>query len=288
MAGDAIGSQYRLLRAIGRGAMGTVWEADGPTGRVAVKVLRAEVADDPEVVERFLRERSILLTLRSPHIVAVHDLVAEGTRLAIVMDLVEGEQLRDIIEREGTIAPRRAVALTAAVLEGLAAAHAQGVVHRDVKPENILVHTRGGTEQVALVDFGVAWITEHAATAGTDIVGTPAYMAPEVAVGGTPDDRADVYAAGVVLHEMLFGRPPFAGGSVARVRQAHRDGILVRPSGVSEPLWTAVASMLAVDARTRPAGCGRGCGAGRPVEHRGSRAAVPGRLDSPGRPSDRA
>ena len=129
-------------------------------GGVAIKVLRADVADDPEVVERFLRERAILLTLRSPHIVSVRDLVSEGSQLAIVMDLVDGEQLRDTITREGTLAPPRAVAITGAILDGLAAAHAQGVVHRDVKPENILLHSVDGTEQVALVDFGVAWITD--------------------------------------------------------------------------------------------------------------------------------
>jgi hypothetical protein len=249
---EAIGSGYRLVRRIGRGAMGTVWEADGPTGRVAVKVLRPDLADDPEVVDRFLREREVLTRLpRSPHIVAVRDLVADGGRLAIVMELVAGEQLRALLARDGTFAPRRALAVVTQLLEGLAVAHARGVVHRDVKPENIIVDDTDG-DRVAIVDFGVAWITEHAALRTTGIVGTPTYMAPEVASGAPPDGRADVYSAGIVLFELLFGRPPFRGSTVADVLRARRKGAIVRPAGVPDDLWNALTAMLDTEPAARP------------------------------------
>jgi len=249
---EAIGSGYRLVRRIGRGAMGTVWEADGPTGRVAVKVLRPDLADDPEVVDRFLREREVLTRLpRSPHIVAVRDLVAEGDRLAIVMELVDGEQLRTLLTRDGTLAPRRALAIVAQLLDGLAVAHARGVVHRDIKPENVIVDDTDG-DRVAIVDFGVAWITEHAALRTTGIVGTPTYMAPEVAAGASPDGRADVYSAGIVLFELLFGSPPFRGATVAEVLRARRKGVVRRPAQVSDDLWAALTAMLDAGPEARP------------------------------------
>src|SRR6478735_1642635 len=232
--------------------MGTVWSATGPTGRVAIKILRSDLAADPDLVDRFLRERTVLTTLRSPHIVAVRDLVVEGPRLAIVMDLVDGEELRRLIERDGSVAPVRALGIIGQVLAGLAAAHAAGVVHRDVKPENILLDQSGPTDRIALVDFGVAWITERAAMRATGIVGTPRYMAPEIAAGATPDDRADVYAAGVVLYELLFGRPPFAGTSVAGVLRAHREHEIERPPGVPDPLWAVLVALLARDPARRP------------------------------------
>jgi hypothetical protein len=247
-----MGSGYRLVRRIGRGAMGTVWEAEGPTGRVAVKVLRPDLADDPEVVDRFLREREALTRLpRSPNIVAVRDLVAEGGRLAIVMELVTGEQLRTLLTREGPFAPRRALAIVTQLLDGLAVAHGSGVVHRDIKPENVIVDDTDG-DRVAIVDFGVAWITEHAALRATGIVGTPTYMAPEVAAGTSPDGRADVYSAGIVLFELLFGRPPFRGATIAEVVRARRNGVIERPAGVHDDLWDALTAMLDTEPAARP------------------------------------
>jgi Serine/threonine protein kinase len=252
VAGDSIGSGYRLVVPIGQGAMGTVWDAEGPAGRVAIKVLRADLTDDADIVDRFLRERAILLSLRSPHIVSVRDLVVEGDRLAIVMDLVDGADLRAILRRERTLPAARAIAIVRQVLEGLADAHAQGVVHRDVKPENVLVTLRGGVESIRLVDFGVARIIEHAATGATGVVGTPSYMAPEIAMGHAPRGSTDVYAAGVLLYEMLFSRPPFHGDTVAQVLHAQQTAKLVRPGGVPNPLWKVLRSMLARRPDRRP------------------------------------
>ncbi len=240
------------MEPIGRGAMGTVWSAEGPAGRVAIKILRSDLTGDADVVDRFLRERAILLSLRSPHIVSVRDLVVEGDRIAIVMDLIDGADLRATLRRERTLPADRAIAIVRQVLEGLADAHAEGVVHRDVKPENVLLTLRAGVESIRLVDFGVARIIEHATTGTTGVVGTPNYMAPEITMGRTPQGSTDVYAAGVLLYEMLFGRPPFTGETVAQVLHAQQTAKLVHPDGLPTPLWKVIHSMLGRRPDRRP------------------------------------
>jgi hypothetical protein len=168
------------------------------------------------------------------------------------MDLVDGEDLRAVLRRDGTLSPDRAIAIVRQVLEGLADAHAQGVVHRDIKPENVLLTRRDGDESIRLVDFGVARITEHASTAATGVVGTPNYMAPEIASGRVPAGGADVYAAGVVLHEALFGRPPFVGATVAQVLHAQQTAKLERPGGTPDALWKVLRRMLDRRPERRP------------------------------------
>ncbi len=144
------------------------------------------------------------------------------------------------------------------MLDGLAAAHTIGVVHRDVKPENVIVTGTPGSEDVRLVDFGVAQITGQASTGAAGVVGTPSYIAPEVGEGRTPDGAADVYAAGVLLYELLFGRPPFIGGSVAEVTRAQIEQPLVKPAQVSQALWSVIAQMLSRKPGRRPTAFGAG------------------------------
>jgi serine/threonine-protein kinase len=238
--------------------MGQVWMGSiRATGEaVAVKVLNPEYGSDPEVVSRFLQERSILMGLHSPHLVGVRDLVAEGETLAIVMDLVQGGDLRRYLGASGpTLAPAFAAGLTAQVLTGLAAVHAAGIVHRDLKPENVLLD-RGGDEDLPicrLSDFGIARLTAGPGlTKTTGLIGTPEYMPPEVAGEENPGPGADLYAAGIMLYELVAGRTPFSGGAAVAVLRRHMDEAPARPDGVPDPLWELIAELLAKRPELRP------------------------------------
>jgi serine/threonine protein kinase, bacterial len=213
-----IGSSYLAHDVIGRGASGTVWRGAGPDGPVAIKVLRPELAGDEEIVARFLRERSLLTRLRHPHLVAVRDLVAEGDTLALILDLVEGPTLRACLDRSGALRPDEAAETVAGVSEALRVIHDAGVVHRDVKPENVLLAAAGHGTRPMLTDLGVALLAGCGRlTAPSGLVGTPDYVAPETISGARPTPAADVYATGVLLYELLAGRTPFGADHPAAV-----------------------------------------------------------------------
>jgi len=257
-AGVALGASYRLEERLGRGATGEVWRAvDRRTDEVvAAKLLRQEHTSDQDLVGRFIRERSILTGLRHPHVVAVRDLVVEGDRLAIIMDFVDGGSLRDVLTHEGPLPPQRAAAVVAAVLDGLAAAHAQGILHRDLKPDNVLL-SRSWRDldpgAVRLSDFGVSRMVADGRGTTTGLMGTPEYMAPELLVTGTCDLSADVYGAGILLYELLAGRTPFAGPGTDYTI-AHRHVASVPPPlPVPEGLARQLEAMLAKDPTARPA-----------------------------------
>ncbi|MFI6183958.1 protein kinase [Nonomuraea sp. NPDC051191] len=249
-----LGSRYVLLDEIGAGAMGTVWRArHRETGEtVAVKMLRSNLAGDQDLVLRFVQERNVLRTLRHPHIVTMRDFVIEGERLALVMDLVEGGDLRGLLQQHGTLPPAVAAELMAQVAEALAAAHAMGVVHRDVKPGNVLID--GPTGQVRLTDFGVARIVlGPGLTQTTSIIGTPAYLSPEVADGGPPTGAVDVYAVGLILYELMAGRPPFVGEHPMALLRQHAMAMPRRLPGMPDALWAVIAACTAKDPAGRPA-----------------------------------
>jgi len=254
---DALGAGYRLLERRGRGAAGEVWRAvDRRTDEVvAAKLLRSEHVADRDLVGRFIRERSILTGLRHPNIVAVRDLVVEGDRLAIVMDFVEGGSLREVLHEGGTLPPALAVGVAAAVLDGLAGAHDQGVLHRDIKPDNVLLSETwrelrpGGLK---LTDFGIARIVADGAGTTTGLLGTPEYMSPELLTTGECDLSTDVYAVGILLYELLAGRTPFAGpGTDYTVAHRHVSSEPPRLP-VPEALWSVLESLLAKDPAARP------------------------------------
>jgi hypothetical protein len=250
--GDRLGSRYVLEERIGHGGMGEVWRGTSPEGPVAIKVLRSDLTGDPEVVSRFVQERTILRDLSSPHIVAVRDLVIEGDRLAIVMELLTGTNLRTRLANEGNLSPADAVAVMEQVLDGLAVAHARGVVHRDLKPENVLV-ADGAAAGVKIVDFGIARLVEGTRLSRTTgMIGTPQYLAPEIGSGLPATPAADVYAAGIVLYELLFGRVPFDQPTPVAVLQAHVHEPPARPPDVPDALWAPIAAMLAKDPAARP------------------------------------
>ncbi|HXR71826.1 MAG TPA: protein kinase [Actinocrinis sp.] len=215
-----IGSRYTVTRVIGRGTCGTVWEGAGPDGPVAVKLLREDLAADQTLIARFVQERTVLTSLVHPNVVAVRDLVVDGTDLALVMDLVRGTDLRERLDAERVLAPAAAVTVAADVAAGLAAAHARGVVHRDVKPENVLIESSSGTAR--LTDFGIARLVDGPRrTRATRIVGTPDYLAPEVIEGCPPGPPVDVYALGTLIFELLTGWTPFGGGHPGAVLRRH-------------------------------------------------------------------
>ncbi len=240
--GTVLDGRYRILSLLGTGGMGSVYRAEHEAiGRiVAVKVLHPEHCASPAERERFRREARVAVRLRSPHVVETLDFGedAEG-RLFLVMELLQGEPLRAVLAREGQLAPERVVRLLRQLLAGLAAAHAGGIIHRDLKPENLWLDGSGPAERLRLLDFGIAKWTGTAAGSETQaglVVGTPEYLAPEQAVGGEVDHRADLYSVGVLTFVLLTGRHPFDTRDVRALLAAHAYRAVPSPSTLAPEL----------------------------------------------------
>ncbi|PYQ51047.1 MAG: serine/threonine protein kinase [Acidobacteria bacterium] len=215
MSTELLGS-YRLIDRLGAGGMGEVWRAEDTRllRSVAIKILSERIANDPEWKARFLREARTIAQMNHPNIATIYSIEQEAEKLFIVMELVEGESLATVLAR-GPLPPQEAVRMMQQVAEALAEAHEKGVVHRDVKPDNVIV----GKRSVKVLDFGIAkqlvssTETPTLTQAGL-IVGTPFYMSPEQALGKPVDARSDLFSLGVVLYEALTGKRPFEGESV--------------------------------------------------------------------------
>jgi len=254
---DTIAGRYRLERSLGSGGMGEVFVATDSVldRRVALKRLSSTLAEDDDARARFFREARALARINDPNVVAVFDAGEEGGTPFLVMELIEGTTLRNELRANGHLEPERTRRIGAGVAAGLAAAHAQGVIHRDVKPSNIFLTTEG---QPKIGDFGIARIERGDATLTLtgQAFGSAPYMAPEQAMGGRTDARADLYSLGCVLYEMLSGRRPFAGNDPVSLayqhlhtEPAHLDAI----DGRVEPrLASLVASLLQKDPADRP------------------------------------
>lgn len=209
--------RYEIVGKLGEGAMGVVHRArDTALGRVvALKMLSAELGEDDEIVQRFRREAEAIGALSHPHIVTVYDVGESEGHAFMAMELLEGEDLRTLIDRAGEIPLPDRVRILAQIAEGLGYAHTKGVVHRDVKPANIMVTTSG---QVKILDFGLARVaTRETITRRGVILGTPDYMSPEQAMGKGVDPRSDVFSAGAVFYELLTGQKPFSGRTLHSV-----------------------------------------------------------------------
>jgi serine/threonine-protein kinase len=234
LVGRLLDRRYRIGPRVARGGMASVYEAtDTRLDRtVAVKVMHPGLGDDEDFAARFVREARAAARLNHPHVVGVYDQgddTSDGTdTVFLVMEYVPGHTLRDVIRKESPMTPARALALLEPVVSALAAAHRAGLIHRDVKPENVLIADEAHGGQVKVADFGLAKAvsadTQHTATGGV-LIGTVSYLAPELVVDGRADARADVYAVGVVLYELLTGRKPHEGESPIQVayRHVHHD-----------------------------------------------------------------
>ncbi len=213
---DRIADRYRVVGKLGAGGMGTVYEAvqEGLGRHVAVKVLRGAYAEDAEAITRFQREAHAAASLGHPNIVAVTDFGVHDGVPFMVMERLEGAPLSRVIASERALSPTRAAWIASQALSALAAAHRAGIVHRDIKPDNVfLTEVSGVRDVVKVLDFGVARCTDAQGTSNLTatgaVLGTPAYMSPEQARGRVVDARTDLYAVGVLLYEMLSGRQPF-------------------------------------------------------------------------------
>jgi hypothetical protein len=218
----ALGPQgrYRLVRRIATGGMGEVWQADDTVlGRqVALKVLVAELAADDRATRRFVREARATARLAHPNVARVFDFGRDGGAPFLVMELLEGETVAARLSK-GPMAPAEATRVAAAVADALDAAHQRGIVHRDVKPSNVML-TSGG--EVKVLDFGIAAAADEThSTTGSGLYATVAYVSPERVAGEPATPASDVYSLGAVLYELLCGRPPFSGSSPALVARAH-------------------------------------------------------------------
>jgi serine/threonine protein kinase len=233
MIGRTLDGKYEIISALGVGGMGAVYVARRVLigDEVAVKVLHTKFAGDDTFVERFRREARAAAQLHHPNVVTIHDYGesrgADGFAY-IVMELVRGESLRDLLRREGKLETTRAVPLMRDICAGVGAAHRRGIVHRDIKPDNIIVMPAdedSATERVKVVDFGIAKLRDMAhdstLTEAGAMVGTPFYMSPEQCKGEHLDARADVYSLGALLYEMLAGTPPFVSPSLTGVILKH-------------------------------------------------------------------
>jgi len=252
---DVLGGRYTLIAVLGTGGMATVWRArDEMLGReVAVKVLSPQYAADPEFLARFEREARHAAAVSHPRLVTVFDCGVAGGTPFIVMELVAGRTLRQVMDETGVLPPGQAVTVAAAVCEGLDAAHAAGLVHRDITPANIVLN--GG--EVKILDFGIARAdSTRAATATGAVLGTAAYLSPEQAAGQQAGPQSDLYSLGCVLFEMLTGKPPFTADSAVGLayRQVHDDPgppSAWRP-GLPPGLDHITALLLAKDPAARP------------------------------------
>ncbi len=260
--GRLLAGRYRVIRRLGEGGMGSVYEAEHVQlgRRVAIKLLHEHHATSIDLRTRFEREARMLSQLRHPNVVTITDFGIDEGKPFLVMDLLSGRDLASLI-KEGRVAPERAIGIVRQILRGVAHAHARGLVHRDLKPHNVMVEVlEDGSDHVTVLDFGLARDTAGGSgtlTRSGIVVGTPAYMAPEQAGGGSADARADVYALGNVLFELLAGRRPFPFSEAHELLRAH---LLTPPPSLKETchdldvppeLDALVARALAKEARDR-------------------------------------
>jgi eukaryotic-like serine/threonine-protein kinase len=260
-AGQLLDGRYRVTSSIAHGGMATVYmgvdvRLDRP---VAIKIMHAELAADQDFVARFIREARSIAQLSHPNVVAVYDQGSDGHVLYLAMEYVAGSTLRQLLNERGRLSPRESLDIIESVLAGLAAAHRAGIVHRDVKPENVLL---AGDGRVKVADFGLARTMSGTSHTKTGVLmGTVAYLAPEQLTASVSDARCDVYAAGVMLFELLTGHQPHTGESALAVAYKHVNETVPPPSAVVPGLPDVLDALVALatnrDPRLRPADAGQ-------------------------------
>ena len=248
---QVVAGRYEVRRAIGRGGMGTVWLArDNRLGRdVAIKQIGALPGESDNETRRAMREARSAAALNHPNAVAVYDVVDHEGAPWLVMEYVEGETLADVIAREGALDPRRVAAIGSQLASALNRAHERGIVHRDIKPGNVLMD-RSGRPKIS--DFGIArGLGDEALTQTGFVTGTPGYLSPELARGEDPDAASDVWALGATLYGAVEGHPPFAPrqNPIALLQDIARGE--PEPMELAGPLGGAIAAMMAKDPTQR-------------------------------------
>ncbi len=253
--GSVLGGRYRLVELLGQGGMATIYRArDAQLDRdVAVKLLRPEFGRDPDFLARFRDEAKAAASLSHPNIVAVFDFGEEQSDPYIVMELIDGQDLSSILRENGPLPPRQAARVSAEVAKALQAAHVRGIVHRDVKPSNILVGRDG---RVKVADFGIARALDDAQVTLPGVtMGSVHYFSPEQARGEPATQASDIYSLGIVLYESLTGQRPFSGDGAAAVALARLTTTPPLPSairsGVPAPLDQIVQRAMALDPAAR-------------------------------------
>ncbi|WP_188296174.1 serine/threonine-protein kinase [Streptomyces sp. CBMA156] len=259
--GAVLGGRFRLEQELGRGGFGVVWRATDPVmhRQVAIKVLLAEHATDREAVGRFVREAQTAGGLSNPHIVTVYDygwIETGQVRIPyLVMELVPGRALSEVL-KDGLPDHRKALRWMRHVCKALDAAHRSGVVHRDIKPENVMIEEDG--ERARVLDFGIARLVTQTVrlTSTGNVVGTVPYLAPECWSGGAVDGRTDLYALGIMLHQVSTGARPFHASSAAEYMYKHLEEVPARVRSKDPALAELIAGLLAKRPEQRPASAG--------------------------------
>lgn len=230
--GRTLDSRYRVRAKIARGGMGTVYLGEDLrlSRKVAIKAMHPHMVDDEALVRRFEKEAHAAARLNNPNVVNVHDQGFDGEIPYLVMEYVPGITLRDLLKRQKRLTADQALEISEAVLSGLAAAHQAGFIHRDVKPENIFLANDG---RIKVGDFGLARAANTNTTTGQALLGTIAYLSPELITRGVADARSDVYAFGIMLYEMLTGTQPFRGEQAVQVAYMHANQDVPKPSLIS-------------------------------------------------------
>jgi beta-lactam-binding protein with PASTA domain/tRNA A-37 threonylcarbamoyl transferase component Bud32 len=239
LIGRLVDGRYRVRARIARGGMATVYVATDLRleRRVALKVMHGHLSDDTVFQSRFIQEARAAARLADPNVVNVFDQGQDGDMAYLVMEYLPGITLRELLREQRRLTVPQAISILDAVLSGLAAAHKAGIVHRDVKPENVLLAEDG---RIKIGDFGLARATTANTASGAQLLGTIAYLAPELVTRGTADARSDIYAIGIMLYEMLTGEQPYKGEQPMQIAFQHATDSVPRPSvknpGVPEPL----------------------------------------------------
>jgi serine/threonine protein kinase len=242
--GTTFARRFEIIEEIGQGGMGTVYKAyDGKIREVvALKLLKPEIASDLEVIERFRNEIKLARQVSHRHVCRMYDLGEEGLTIYISMEYVPGEDLKSFIRRSGHLNEAKAAGLAKQIAEGLAEAHRLGVVHRDLKPQNIMIDKDGNAK---IMDFGIARSLHTRGGTGTGvIIGTPEYMAPEQAEGRDVDRRVDIYALGAILFEMVTGRVPFEGATPLSIVLKHRSEPPADPQTINAQISAGLSRLI--------------------------------------------
>ena len=256
LVGSEIDHRYTIQRRIGSGGMGAVYGAvQHSVGReVAIKVVNPTLVDDPFIIKRFLREAKLTSRLAHPNAVAVLDFGQTPDGLFyLVMELITGRTLSEVLKKDGPFSPERVVRIGGQILDALIGAHQLSIVHRDLKPSNIIIlDSAPGRDLVKVLDFGLAKSLSHettmtSVTGSGALLGTPAYMPPEVATGGEADARGDLYSCGVILYQLASGRLPFVGDSIHDLltRLARETALPLESFGVQAPLARVIERLMA-------------------------------------------